>query len=70
MKWRGGRRSTNIEDRRGSRAAPRLLGGGIGTIVVVLVALYFGIDPTPLLQGMQSGSVSSTGTRPTAGDNM
>ena len=35
-----------------------VLGGGIGTIVLVLVAMYFGIDPTPLLQGVQSGSVS------------
>ena len=67
MRWRGGRRSSNIEDRRGSRAAPRLLGGGIGTIVLVLVAMYFGVDPTPLLQGMQSGqSASTSGTRPSA----
>ena len=67
MKWRGGRRSSNIEDRRGARA-PKLLGGGIGTIVLVLVAMYFGVDPTPLLQQTQSGSVSTTGTRPTAED--
>lgn len=66
MKWKGGRRSRNIEDRRGARA-PKLLGGGIGTIVLILVALYFGIDPTPLLQGMQE-SGSSAGTRPTAED--
>jgi len=69
MRWRGGRRSSNIEDRRGSRTAPRLLGGGIGTIVLVLVAMYFGVDPTPLLQGVQSGqSASTSGTRPSAED--
>mgnify|MGYP001816975772 CR=1 FL=1 len=68
MRWKGGRRSTNSEDRRGSRA-PRLLGGGVGTIVLVLVALYFGVDPTPLLQTMQGGGgASSSGTRPTAED--
>jgi predicted metalloprotease len=67
MKWRGGRRSRNVEDRRGARS-PRLLGGGIGTIALVLVALYFGIDPTPLLQQTQSGAASSSGTRPTADD--
>lgn len=67
MRWRGGRRSSNIEDRRGSRTAPKLLGGGIGTIVLVLVAMYFGVDPTPLMQGMQSGqSASTSGTRPSA----
>jgi len=69
MRWRSGRRSTNIEDRRGQRAAPKLLGGGIGTIVVILVAMYFGVDPTPLLEGMQSGGQASTsGSRPTAED--
>ena len=67
MKWQGGRRSRNIEDRRGARS-PKLLGGGIGTIALVLVALYFGIDPAPLLQQTQSGAASSTGTRPTAQD--
>lgn len=69
MRWRGGRRSSNIEDRRGQSAVPKVLGGGIGTIVVILVAMYFGVDPAPLLQGMQSGSqASSSGTRPSAED--
>ena len=68
MKWRGGRRSSNIEDRRGARA-PKLLGGGVGMIVLVLVALYFGVDPMPLLQTMQGGgSASTAGIRPTAED--
>jgi predicted metalloprotease len=69
MRWRGGRRSSNIEDRRGQRAAPKLLGGGIGTIVIILIAVYFGVDPTPLLEGVQSGGqTSSPGTRPSADD--
>ncbi len=68
MRWKGGRRSSNIEDRRGARG-PRLLGGGIGTIVVVLIAMYFGVDPRPLLQVVEStGGGSSTGTQPTAED--
>lgn len=67
MKWRSGRRSSNIEDRRG-RKTGGILGGGIGTIVVVLIAWYFGIDPTPLLQGMQSTGASSSGSQPTAED--
>lgn len=69
MRWRGGRRSTNIEDRRGQRAAPKLLGGGLGTIAIVLIAMYFGVDPTPLLEGMQAGGPASTsGSQPTARD--
>jgi predicted metalloprotease len=56
LRWRDGRRSKNIEDRRGARPGRRAVGGGIGTILIILAALYFGIDPTPLLQGMQSVS--------------
>ena len=69
MRWRGGRRSSNIEDRRGQRSGGRLLGGGIGTIVIILVAVYFGVDPTFLLQGIQStGGAVSSGTAPSAED--
>jgi predicted metalloprotease len=69
MKWQGGRRSSNIEDRRGRTSAPKMLGGSLGTIAVVLIAMYFGVDPTPLLEGMQSGGqASTTGSRPSAED--
>jgi uncharacterized protein len=43
--------SQNIEDRRGFRVSRGVAGGGIGTIVIVLIALFFGIDPSLLLQG-------------------
>src|SRR5512145_2234684 len=49
MRWKLGRRSDNIEDRRGV-GVPVVAGGGIGTIVILLLALYFGFDPGPLLQ--------------------
>lgn len=54
MRWRNNRESDNVEDRRGLRAAPTLAGGGIGTVVLLLVAWYFGIDPSMLLQGGSS----------------
>lgn len=67
MRWRGGRRSSNIEDRRGQRPSGRMLGGGIGTVVLVLVAMYFGVDPTFLLQGAKStGGASTSGKQPTS----
>ena len=63
MLWRGGRRSDNIEDRRGEGFSPGLGGGGrfpiggraggiggLGLIALVLIGLFFGIDPTMLLQ--------------------
>jgi predicted metalloprotease len=44
--------SQNIEDRRGHRVSRRgVVGGGIGTIALVLIALFFGVDPSILLQG-------------------
>jgi predicted metalloprotease len=45
MLWRGGRQSTNVEDRRGLRLGPGLVGGGLGTIVLVLLAMFLGVDP-------------------------
>lgn len=64
MRWSSGRRSENVEDRRGVRSGPAL-GGGIGTIVLVLLALYFGVDPTPLLQQIQTDPVAEQpGTAP------
>jgi predicted metalloprotease len=50
MRWERGRRSDNIEDRRGMRVSGRgLAGGGIGAIVLALVAMYFGVDPAVVL---------------------
>lgn len=59
MRWRTGRESNNVEDRRGLRAAPTIAGGGIGTIILVLVAMYFGIDPSFLLQGGSPGGTAT-----------
>lgn len=43
--------SRNIEDRRGMRVSRGVAGGGIGTVVIILVAMFFGVDPSVLLQG-------------------
>jgi predicted metalloprotease len=43
--------SRNIEDRRGRRVSRGVAGGGIGTILIILLALFFGFDPRMLLQG-------------------
>ena len=51
MRLDDSRESQNVEDRRG--AGPRLGGRGsigVGTIVLALVAMYFGVDPSVVLQ--------------------
>jgi predicted metalloprotease len=49
MDWSGGRRSDNIEDRRGMRLSPGIVGGGLGTIVIVIIGLLLGVDPGALI---------------------
>jgi len=52
MLFRNGRESDNVEDRRDEGPTGFGLGGrsiGVGTIVLVLVAMYFGIDPRVVL---------------------
>jgi len=72
MKWRGRRRSQNVEDRRGVRVG-KAGGIGIGTIVLALVAMYFGVDPRLVMDaGRQLGGGQATtqqvNYKPTAAD--
>ncbi|MFW2440566.1 MAG: neutral zinc metallopeptidase [Arenicellales bacterium] len=63
MKWRGGRRSSNVEDRRGQqpRGKGLKLGGG-ATIAVIVVGLLLGADPMKMLNMLGDiESASSTG---------
>lgn len=48
MKWKGRRGSSNVQDRRGS-ASRGFVGGGIGTVILFLVILLMGGDPSQLL---------------------
>jgi len=64
MRWQGRRQSENIEDRRGSRVGRGVVGGGIGTVVLVLLAMYFGVDPSVVMQGVGGQDVSTSTTEP------
>jgi predicted metalloprotease len=67
VRWQSGRRSDNVEDRRGARRGKRaLLGGGIGLAAIVAIAAYFGFDVRPLMQlignlGGQAGAPAVDG---------
>lgn len=52
MRWRDQRQSSNIEDRRGMGRTIALGGGGLGTIIVIILAILCGADPRALLEQM------------------
>ena len=56
MRWQTGRRSENVEDRRGMGISPRLAGGGLGAVVIIVLALLFGVDPRLLMQVLPNES--------------
>lgn len=64
MKWQGRRGSQNVEDRRGMSTGTKVVGGGIGTLVIVLLVYLLGGDPSGILQqsgpGQASGPVEAT----------
>jgi predicted metalloprotease len=63
MRWKSGRRSSNVEDRRGGRVGRGVAVGGlggVGLLVVIVLAMLFGVDPTQLLQDMPASSVPSS----------
>ena len=52
MRWESGRRSDNVDDRRGMGGGRMLLGGGMGVggLILVVVMMLAGIDPRAVLQ--------------------
>lgn len=67
MRWRDQRESSNVEDVRGSRRG-LAVGGGIGTVVILAIALLFGADPRAVLERLQGGTTTTApgtqGSRP------
>lgn len=54
MRWEFGRRSQNVEDRRGMGGRPLMVGGGIGSIILALVVAFLGGDPSVVFQQGQA----------------
>lgn len=51
MKWQGGRRGGNIEDRRGMSPGAAVGGGGIGIIILALIGYFvFGMEPQQIAE--------------------
>lgn len=58
MRWEFGRKSSNVEDRRGGGVSGPLVGGGIGTIVLAVIVALLGGDPGAVLQQGQEQAPS------------
>jgi uncharacterized protein len=69
MRWKEGRRSENVEDRRGIPTGVAI-GGGIGTLLIVLVATFLGADPRQVLNLLQNQQQAAPqqGGAPVPGD--
>jgi predicted metalloprotease len=69
MRWEDLRRSGNVEDRRGMRVPGGAAGGGIGTVVIVLLVSWItGVNPMTLFQiagGLGDGASAPVQQGPT-----
>ncbi|WP_300970288.1 neutral zinc metallopeptidase [Thiocapsa sp.] len=70
MRWKNGRRSEHVEDRRGGDVGDnpfggrRPLGGGLGGLILVVVLLLPGVDPSLLLIEGGLGPIQETSRAP------
>ncbi len=58
MKLEGRRESTNVEDRRGKKTVAAAGGLGIGGIIIALIIMLMGGDPSQLTEQLQQGNTT------------
>lgn len=58
MRWQMGRRSTNVEDRRGISRTAAVGGGGLGVLLMALIVTLLGGDPSVILDQVTQTDVS------------
>lgn len=59
MRWKGRRESSNVEDRRGGYSKG-MVGGGIGSVVVILLIYFLGGDPSQIMNTSQLDDQTTT----------
>lgn len=67
MRWRGRKGSSNVEDRRGI-PVKGAVGGGVGMVVLVVVAMLLGVDPSAIISGGGSGPGAGPGATQQTGE--
>ena len=73
MQWKGRRQSQNIEDRRRVSGGRMGAVGGGGALIIVLIAMFLGVDPSQLLgpgglEGTSGGTTELTAADKAAGE--
>jgi predicted metalloprotease len=73
MQWKGRRQSQNIEDRRRVSGGRMGAVGGGGALIIVLIAMFLGVDPSQLLgpggmEGTSGGTSELTAADKAAGE--
>lgn len=66
MRWQGRRQSENVEDRRGVSGRGLAVGGGLGGVVIIILYLLLGGNPSDVGQGLQVDQPAATGAGGTA----
>ncbi len=62
MRWKMGRRSQNVQDRRGGGGAPLVVGGGgLGVLVIAVVIALLGGDPSVVLDQAAPNQTPNSG---------
>lgn len=69
MRWRDLRRSSNVEDRRGMGAPRGLIGGGIGSIIVILLLLFGGGNLGDIFRFLQPATETTSNYQESTEDN-
>jgi hypothetical protein len=59
MRWKGRRESSNVEDRRGGYSKG-MVGGGIGSLILILAIYFLGGDPSQIMNTSQFDNQSTT----------
>jgi uncharacterized protein len=67
MRWELGRRSENVEDRRGSGVSAPIVGGGIGAVILSLLVAFLGGDPSVIWEQQNRQSNRPTVESPRTG---
>lgn len=64
MRWQGRRTSSNVDDRRGGGFGGKVALGGVGTLIVIVLTLFMGGNPSDVLEAISTQPVEQAAPTP------